>query len=628
MKYPSADRYNEAVQNPALFFMDPEVKRRRVQTDALELPEVLSGGFAFTYRFTGAGSDVAVRCFHREIPELFERYRSISAFLTSLGSRFFVDFAFTERGVLIDGGHLPVVRMRWVEGETLLGYIARRRAEPDALEHLRHQLLGFGEEAEARGYAHGDVQHRNLMVTQGGELKLVDYDGMYVPALRHLKAADGGHPHFQPPSRVDSDFGPRIDRFPLAVIDLSLEAIARVPALFDQFHRGENLILSRSDFLDPAASPVLNAIARVPGLVPRVAAFSDCCGLPASEMPSLRDFRTGPSYIQVGSSQRPSMGAASRQTYVSPFDVVDGMDYSCAVKFVGRPVEMIGQVLRVVDQPQKGLVILRFGVKYSRVPAVPIPSSVFATWADSHKMHHRPWISVTGVLQTHRTGKYLTVQVLVKEASDLEILADEEEANYRLGRATRPAPIAPPRRVALAPSPASAGRMSPTQAGSGPDRWKITRASPPGVPTWAQAMGMPAGSGSQRQPAAAPAKTTAPTPRGMCPSCGWDDSMPKGAIVHQCSRCGIVSAAERWRPNSTTQAFAAPPPRQPTPPQPSPGQTSIPPSVSARAGSSQPLSRSNQPAQPVGSSSRGGAPPNRKGLLSRLGRLLFGRSGA
>ncbi len=232
MKFPTADRYSEAVQNPTVYFIDAEVKRRQVQTDALGLPEVLSGGFAFTYRFTGRGNDIAVRCFHREIPELFERYQAISAFLASIRSRFFVDFAFAEHGLRVDGTVLPVVRMHWIEGETLLGYVLRRRSDRGALEHLREQLLGFAREAESHGYAHGDIQHRNLMVRADGALKLVDYDGMYVPPLRHLRAADAGHPHFQLPSRAATDYGPRMDRFPLAVIDLSSGSAAGSPGAF------------------------------------------------------------------------------------------------------------------------------------------------------------------------------------------------------------------------------------------------------------------------------------------------------------------------------------------------------------------------------------------------------------
>ena len=435
MKFPSADRYNEAVQNPSVYFTDTEVKRRQVQTDALGLPEVLSGGFAFTYRFCGTGDDIAVRCFHREIPELFERYGAIAAFLSAARSEFFVDFSFFERGIRIDGNELPVVKMRWIEGETLLGYVARRRSDPTALDRIRDQLLAFAVESERRGYAHGDVQHRNLLVTPSGSLKLVDYDGMYVPALKHLKAADGGHPHFQLPSRSMHDFGPRMDRFSLAVIDFSLEALKELPRLFDQFHRGENLILSRDDFVNPAASPVLNAIARVPRMVPRVAAFSDVCRLSAREAPTLREFRTG----TIGGASVVCLSPSARrpQIYTSPFDVVDGMDYRGAARFVGRPVELVGQVLQVKRVPEKGLVLLRFGSRYSETPTVVVPLKLFSQWSAAATIGRSPWITATGVLQTHRSGQYSSVQVLVREASDVELLAGKEEADFRLGRATR-----------------------------------------------------------------------------------------------------------------------------------------------------------------------------------------------
>lgn len=617
MRFPSADRYNEAVQNPGLYFSDPEAKRRRVQTDALGLPEVLSGGFAFTYRFGGAGGDIAVRCFHREIPELFERYRSISAFLASLRSRFFVDFAFAERGVRVDGVELPVVRMRWVEGETLLGYIARRRSEPGALADLRTQLLAFAEEAEGRGYAHGDVQHRNLMVAADGALKLVDYDGMYVPALRHLKSADAGHPHFQPPSRAAGDFGPRMDRFALAVIDLSLEALQEMPGLFDHFHRGENLILSRDDFLNPAASPVLNAIARVPRLVGKVAAFSDLCGLPASEMPPLREFRGGAAPGAAGAMPRPSKGASGRQTYTSPFDVVDGMNYSHTASFIGRPVELVGRVLQVVELRDKGLVLLRFGTKYTATPVVVMPLAVYHRWAGAPKMRHQPWMSVTGVLQTHRSGRFSTVQVLVKEASDVELLAGKDEVDFRLGRTTRSAPSAPTSAPASRPVGAQP-HVAPVQPqpGTSPGPWKITRGATPDAPSWI------GGPSSQQQARTPPPIPPSPTLRVLCPVCDRESSMPASARYHQCVHCGVAAEAARWR-----SAKPAPTPTQQPPkpvPRPAPSPTSAP---APGAGSSNPWQAT--PASHAGSAAgASGPPPKQGGLLSRLAKLLFGRTGA
>jgi hypothetical protein len=478
MKFPSADRYNEAVQNPAVYFLDADVQRRRVQTDALGLPEVLSGGFAFTYRFTGAGGDIAVRCFHRGIPDLLERYVAISAFLARLRSRFFVEFAFVGNGLRVDGRKLPIVRMQWIEGETLLGYVARRQADPRALGQLREQLAAFAEEAERSGYAHGDIQHRNFMVTPEGALKLVDYDGMYVPALRHLRAADAGHPHFRPPASAGGGFGPRMDRFPLAVIDLSLEALQEAPGLFERFHRGENLILSQEDFRDPANSAVLHAIARIPRLAPRVAAFSDLCGLPAAEMPSLREFRAMAG-AAGGGARRPS-AAPGAQQYASPFDVVDGMDYAAAVAFAGRPVELVGQVIQVKTVAEKGCVFLRFGTRYAATPAVVVPLEAFSRWTAKPALGLRPWISAIGVLQAHRSGRHSSLQLAVKEMSDIDVLSGRDEADFRLGRLARPEEVARPQAAAAAPVPAP----EPVGPVSWGRRWIRTGGPREAVPAW------------------------------------------------------------------------------------------------------------------------------------------------
>ncbi len=500
MKFPSADRYNEAVQNPAVYFLDPDVKGRRVQTDALGLPEVLSGGFAFTYRFIGAGGDIAVRCFHREIPELLERYNAISAFLARLRSRFFVEFAYVGRGIRVENARLPIVRMQWVEGETLLGYVARRRGEPRALAQLREQLGAFAEEGEGSGYAHGDIQHRNFMVTPDGALKLVDYDGMYVPALRHLRAADAGHPHFQLPSRPAGDFGPRMDRFPLAVLDLSLEALQQAPGLFDKFHRGENLILSQGDFLDPAHSPVLNAMARIPRLAARVAAFSEVCGLPADAIPPLPAFRAmAGGSVAVAPFRRDPVGPGP-ELYTSPFDVVDGMSFAAAILAVGRPVELVGQVIQIKKIPEKGCVFLRFGKKYAATPAVVVPLDAFLRWSATAEIGLRPWISAIGVLQIHRSGRHSTVHLVVKEMSDIDLLSGKDEAEFRLGRMTRPGAVSP----SPGPVPPPPGDVGPAAWGR---HWIRTGEPRTGVPAWL----------SGGQPSAPGAKQVSPsvTPRQL-----------------------------------------------------------------------------------------------------------------
>jgi hypothetical protein len=70
--------YNEAVQHPAQAFVDPELRRGSVSENNLGLPLVLSGGFVITYTINTPQKKWAVRCFHREIPAIQQKYSAIS----------------------------------------------------------------------------------------------------------------------------------------------------------------------------------------------------------------------------------------------------------------------------------------------------------------------------------------------------------------------------------------------------------------------------------------------------------------------------------------------------------------------------------------------------------------------
>ena len=103
------------------------------------------------------------------------------------------------------------------------------------------------------------------MVDDQGELKLVDYDGMYVPALQGAPPLEIGHPNYQPPQRSPKDFSDRLDDFSFAVISLSLRALANEPNLWANFHEdNKNLIFRQNDFQEPELSPVFQAISNIP----------------------------------------------------------------------------------------------------------------------------------------------------------------------------------------------------------------------------------------------------------------------------------------------------------------------------------------------------------------------------
>ena len=109
-------------------------------------------------------------------------------------------------------------------------------------------------------FAHGDLKPDNILVKKDGSLVLVDYDGMFVPALQGENASELGSPDFRHPLRTEANFNEHIDDFAIASIALSLKAIALQPALYNQFATADRLLLSASDYRDIGKSAALQAI--------------------------------------------------------------------------------------------------------------------------------------------------------------------------------------------------------------------------------------------------------------------------------------------------------------------------------------------------------------------------------
>src|ERR1700741_1456473 len=141
MPYPQITEYHEAVQHPQLSFVDPELKQGTVAENNLGLPLVMSGGFALTYAVTTARGKCAVRCFHREIPAIQQKYDAISKELRKLANGCFVDFDFQQSGISVRQNVFPIVRMDWVEGDTLGVWLDKHFDDPRALEKARTDFV-------------------------------------------------------------------------------------------------------------------------------------------------------------------------------------------------------------------------------------------------------------------------------------------------------------------------------------------------------------------------------------------------------------------------------------------------------------------------------------------------------
>src|SRR5919198_675614 len=266
--WPDLTEYHEAVQHPQKAFADPGLKAVALELDKFGMPKPATGGNAVVYKAREPGGFLsfkktwAIRCFLRPISDHAERYEAISKHLRKGRLSYDVNFQFLKQGIHIRSHWFPVVKMQWADGDLLHSHIEKQLRYPASLAALRGKWVILVRHLEAAQLAHGDLQHGNILV-RGGSIQLVDYDGMWVPALKGRDATETGHRAYQHPERTERDYGQEIDRFSALVIYLSLAALEKDVTLWERFHTGDNLIFVREDFQQVGRSPIWQQLRRI-----------------------------------------------------------------------------------------------------------------------------------------------------------------------------------------------------------------------------------------------------------------------------------------------------------------------------------------------------------------------------
>ncbi len=289
MPWPGITDFSEAVQNPPLCFAGTDLENGLVATNPRGMPLVYSGAFACVYPVSIGGRTYAVRCFTREVSDQKDRYNALSDYLLNVLPPAFVHFEYVEDGISVRGTSYPLVKMEWVEGELLSSYVEAHLNDPDTLRRIAAQWRG-GTTSSLRGLriAHNDLQHGNVMVQNDGNIRLVDYDGMFLPQFAGEKSPELGHKNYQHPERTSDDYADYVDNFPAMVIYLSLLAIAAEPQLWE-FNNEDNLILARTDYADPKKSEVFRRLksSSDSSVVELTEKLIECCDLAVADVPDL-----------------------------------------------------------------------------------------------------------------------------------------------------------------------------------------------------------------------------------------------------------------------------------------------------------------------------------------------------
>ena len=178
-----------------------------------------------------------------------------------------VDFEIHRDAIQINSMNIPVMIMPWVEGRSLLTHV-RELAEgrnTSALENIVNQSEEFGKQMHESPFDHGDISGGNLMVTDRGELRVIDPD-----TLRHEDVKDGhiaelGHVSFAHPARSNTMWDEDLYRFPLEVIIVTVEALAASPELVESHGNDDGSILfDEEDLKNPSSSKLYDILCTHP----------------------------------------------------------------------------------------------------------------------------------------------------------------------------------------------------------------------------------------------------------------------------------------------------------------------------------------------------------------------------
>ena len=225
-----------------------------------------SGAFAVVFKMKDeqTGKCYALKCFTEEQEGRAEAYRKIAEELEFVDSPYITSVKYLENELFVDSNceneEFPVLLMDWIEGETMETYVAANYTDTHAMSMLCYRFCKMAAWLRSQSFAHGDIKPDNIMVRPDGTLTLVDYDGMFVPAMKGQKSPTIGTKDFSHPLRTIDDFDETIDDFALASIALSLKAISLDPSLLDQYGASDRLLFSAADYLDLSKSNTFTAL--------------------------------------------------------------------------------------------------------------------------------------------------------------------------------------------------------------------------------------------------------------------------------------------------------------------------------------------------------------------------------
>lgn len=227
------------------------------------------GGFCIAYPLYGANDTcICYRVWKVIIPDALQRYKFIGKGISETRLPYFSNFRFIEQALRVktDGQIVAGMIMDWINGETLDKFLAGRWQTLTAVQKVTfiRDFYLMCDNLRRAGIAHGDLSSQNIMVNNNREIRLVDYDSVYVAAMgTNFYQTTGGAAAFQHPDRTENkDFlkaSINDDNFSQLVIALSLWLAYFEPQVIGSYD-DSNLLFIKTDFSGNSATERLKSL--------------------------------------------------------------------------------------------------------------------------------------------------------------------------------------------------------------------------------------------------------------------------------------------------------------------------------------------------------------------------------
>ena len=277
---PAAGDYYKAVQAPSRCFTVPKLQAAEFVWDSLG-PTLARGSSAVVFQASVDGRPQALRCYIREDASSRDRYSALGAYLAGRDlSPYVSGTTWLDGAITVNRSPWPVLTMDWIDGRTLNEYVdflvtGSNAAALTTLAGRWRELVALLQRSE---FAHGDLQHGNVMVDQDGQLRLVDFDGVWIPQLAgQSPPTEFGHPNYQHPLHHNWDRW--LDTFSALVIYTSLVALSKDPGLWLALYNSKNLLFAKTDFFPPFKTEAWKQLAALgdPQVDELARKLQECC---------------------------------------------------------------------------------------------------------------------------------------------------------------------------------------------------------------------------------------------------------------------------------------------------------------------------------------------------------------